>query len=245
MGIPLGLRSRRGNQDAAAAAVFDPATLALSGWWRADYTGAPWAARASAGASLANGDLATNLSDPATGAAQNGFTPADFNGTTNNLSNATLDTTFYTSAAGTIIALVRADTAAAPTGSIYDDATLFRDANVFAGLSYTTSGFGGFGYDGAVYQSKYVAAATGAYHLVMMDWDSSNIGMTLNSAARVTQACGALTLGGDAVNVGGGYLLTHCFDGRILELMVAPTTLSAGDYANIKGYVNSRYALAL
>lgn len=224
--------------------AFNPATLALSGWWRASYAGAPWAAVASAGTSGANGNLVTNLNDPATGAAQNGFTPADFDGTNDNLRNLTIDTTFYTSGAGSVVALFRADTVNVATGNIYDDPTLWRNVNSNVGLSYTTSGFGGYGYDGAVYQSKYVAAATGAYHLVMLDWDATNIGMTLNSAARVTQACGALTLGGDAINVGMGYA-GPCIDGRVLELMTAATKLTSTDFGNIRAYVNARYSLAL
>ena len=62
----------------SSAPAFSIASLPWSGLWYASYAGAPWAARASAGASLANGDLVTNLSDPSTGAAQNGLTPADF-----------------------------------------------------------------------------------------------------------------------------------------------------------------------
>lgn len=224
--------------------VFDPATLSLSGWWRANYTGAPWAAVASAGASLANGDFATAGNDPATGAAQNGFTPPDFDGTNDNLMNSTLDTTFFTSTAGSIVCLARADNAALPTGNIYDDATVFRNVNSNEGLSFTTNGWTGYAYDGA-YKTNAVGCLTGAYHLVMMTWDSSNIGMTLDSAAEVTSACGTLTLGGDSVNTGRGYAGGSFFDGRILELMTSATKLSGANYANIKSYVNSRYALSL
>ncbi len=225
------------------SSVFNIATLSWSGLWYASYAGAPWAARASAGASGSNGNLVTNLNDPSTGTAQNGLTPADFDGTNDNLRNLTLDSTFYTTTAGSIVALFRADTAAAPTGNVYDDPTLFRNTNSNVGISYTTSGFGGYAYDGA-YKSKYVAAATGAYHLVMMDWDASNIGMTLNSAARVTSACGTLTLGGDAVNVGMGYAST-CIDGRLLMLGTSTTKFSGANYTNIKSWVNSTFALSL
>lgn len=227
------------------APVFDPATLALSGWWRANYTGAPWAANASAGASLANGDLTTNTSDPTAGATQNGYTPADFDGTANQLRNVTTnDTTFFTSSAGGIVALALADTSAFPTGNVYDDARVIGDSSANEGLTFTTSGFTGFGYSGG-YVSKSVACATGAYHLVMMRWDSSNLGMTLDSAAEVTQACGALTLTGTGFVVGAGYGGAHFFDGRILELMTFAYKPSNTDYANIKSYCNSRYALAL
>jgi len=228
----------------SGAAVFDPATLALSGWWRADYAGAPWAANASSGASLANGNLVTNGNDPAVGATQNGYAPADFDGTNDNLVNAVLDTTFWTTTAGSIVCLAYMDTAAAPTGNTWDDNTVIRNANSNQGLSFTTSGYTGYAYDGA-YQSKAVACATGAYHLVMMTWDGADIGMTLDSAAETTAACGTLTMGADAINVGANQPATDGIDGRILELMTSRVKLSSTDYGNIKSYVNSRYILSL
>ncbi len=239
LGLSLDLHGPRG-----ATAAFDPATLALTGWWRASYAGAPWAATASAGTSLANGGLTTNSDDPTVGTTQNGYAPADFNGSGNNLRNVTDITSFATTTASTIVALFRADTAAAPTGNIYDDASLFIDANADYGLSFTTSGVGGFATAG-VYKSKYVACATGAYHLVMMRHNGVNLGMTLDSAAEVTSVCGTLTALSGNIDTGRGYGAAHFFDGRILELMIAGVALSDGDYANIRGYVNTRYGLAL
>ena len=226
----------------SSVAVFDPATLNLSGWWRASYAGAPWAANASAGASAANGNLVTNLSDPTAGTAQNGFTPAAFTGG-QNLTNATDASTFFTSTNATIIALFYGVAAGAPSGNIYDDPAIYHDGNADFGLTYTTSGLTGYAYDGA-YQSKSVAVATGAYHLVMLRTNGSVLGMTLDSAAETTVACGtkaALTGGGQVgVGYGGGGI-----SGRLLELMFSPTAISNANYANVKSYCNSRYTLAL
>lgn len=227
------------------AAAFALSSLNLSLYFEASYAGAPWAGKASAGASLANGDLVTNLSDPATGTAQNGFTPADFNGSANNLASSVAASALFTTGAGSIVALFRADTAAAPTGNVYDDPAIYHDAGAAnTGLTYTTSGFTGFITASGVYKSKAVAAATGSYHLVMMRWDGSNLGMTLNSAAEVTQAAGNATVGAATVAVGKGYGGTF-IDGRLLMLLTSTTKLSSTDYANIKSYVNTRYALAL
>lgn len=229
----------------SSAAVFNPATLALSGWWRASYTGAPWAARASAGTSLANGDLETNGNDPATGAATNGLTPPDFDGVNDNLRNLADITNFVTTGAGTVIALFNADSAIPPTGTIYDDAALLVDGNADFALTFTTSGVTGVVYSGG-YVSKSVACSPASgYHLVMMRYDSTNLGMTLDSAAETTVACGALTNLAGFINTGMGYLGGRYLDGRILELMTASTKLTTTDYADIKSYVNSRYALAL
>lgn len=225
--------------------AFALASLNLSLYFEASYAGAPWVGQASAGASLANGNLATNASDPATGAAQNGYTPADFNGSANNLINGTAASTLFTAGAGSIVALFRPDTAAAPTGNVYDDPALYHDSGFGnTGLTYTTSGFQGFITASGVYKSKAVAAATGSYHLVMMRWDGTNLGMTLNSAAETTQAAGNATVGAGTVAVGRGYASTY-IDGRMLMLLTSATKLSTTDYANIKAYVNTRYALAL
>jgi hypothetical protein len=224
---------------------FDPATLPLSGWWRANYTAAPWAAVASAGTSLANGDLVTNGNDPSPSAPQNGYTGPDFDGTNDNLRNLADITDFVTTTAGTLICLFRADTADNATGNTYDDAALFLDTNADFGLTFTTSGVTGFAYSGG-YQAKTVACGTGGYHLVMMRINGSTLGITLDSAAESTQACGTLGVLTGSIGVGSGYGGTHHFDGRILELMVADSVLSDGDYANIKDdYVFSRYLLTL
>jgi hypothetical protein len=60
--------------------VFDPGTLSLTGWWRANYSASPWTGTASAGTSGSH-DLSEATNPPTTGTTVNGFTPARFNGT--------------------------------------------------------------------------------------------------------------------------------------------------------------------
>ncbi len=223
-------------------AVFDPATLALSLWVRGSYAGAPWAANASAGASLANGDLTAGTA-PGTGTAQNGYTPADFNGSTHVLLNATADTTLFTSTALSIVALFIVDTVAAPTGNLYDDAPLYRDVDAYQGMTMTSAGVTAFAYDGG-YRSVATAAGAG-YHLAMMTCDGVNLVVQVDSGGTLSTACNTMVRGGKSGVFGQGYGGTHYFDGRIMELMTAAVVLTPTDYANIKSYVNSRYALAL
>jgi hypothetical protein len=45
------------------------------------------------------------------------------------------------------------------------------------------------------------------------------------------------------VGANGG--VTQFFDGRMLELLLAQSTLSNTDFNGIRDYVNARYALAL
>lgn len=222
---------------------FSPASLSLSLYYEASYAGAPWAGLASAGASLSNGDLTTNGSDPSTGAAQNGYIPADFDGSANNLVGATASTSLFSASAGTIFALFRPDTAAAPTGNVYDDPALYVDVG-FAntGFTYTTSGFTAFIFSTA-YKSASTAAATGSYHLVMMRWNGSLVGVRVNSVAEVTTVAGNAALTAGTVGVGRGYGGTF-IDGRLLMLATSTQDLSAS-YSSIKSYVNAKYALSL
>jgi hypothetical protein len=226
-----------------------PAALALTGWWRASYEGSPWVGTDSGGSDLSgNRDLTPSGNGAATiGALLNGFTTADFNGTPvtgQGMVNNTTAPVMVTKPAGTIVVLFNADTASAPTGLIFDDVALYVDSNADNGLTFTTSGVTAFGYDGT-FKAATAACATGGYHLAMCRWDGVNVGLTLDSAVEVTTACGALTILTGSVQVGTGYLATNNFDGKIVEVLVAPTTLSNADYALIKAYVNLRYGLAL
>jgi hypothetical protein len=175
------------------------------------------------------------------GSSQGGHTPAHF--ASADLVNATDAQSFFTTTGGSIISLVKPNAAAAPTGNIYDDPCVYRDANADCVLSFTTDGFGVVAYDGG-YKSKYVACATGAYHLVRMRWNGSTLGLTLDSGSEQTVSCGTLAVltGAALVGVGyaGGFLAMD-----LLELMMSATAISDDDFASIKDYVNARYGLSL
>ncbi len=227
------------------AVVYDPAVLNLSGWWRAAYAGAPWAGNASAGVSGTTGALVTGGSDPAVGTTQNGYAPAEFVDTGSDfLTNATDATTLFTTTAGSIVCLFRAASAAAPDATDYYDAPFYRDTNADVLMTFTTSGVGGVLYDGA-YKTLDVACGINAYHLAMLRWDGADMGITIDSAAETTTACGPLTSMTGTMVAGQGYTAAHYLDARVLELMTSPTTISDADYGNIKSYANSRYGLAL
>ncbi len=226
-----------------APAVFDPATLSLTGWWRASFGGAPWTPTASAGTSGAHGNLIAGTA-PGVGTAQNTLTPADFNGTTHRLVSATATTSFVSQAAGTIVAVFLSDSAVAQSAG-YDDPTILTNGNAEFALRFTSSGAGAMVYDGG-YKLVNAACGTGAYHIAMARWNSTIVGVTVDSGAEVTLSAGALaTLTADTLIVGTNYASGAFFDGRLLDLMVANTALTATDFGHIKSYANSRYALSL
>ena len=223
---------------------FSPAELPLSLWNRGDFA-VPWTANASTGASLANGSLVTAGSDPTAGTSYNGHVSANFaSASSQYLTNPTDAAVLYGTSAKTIVALLAAGGAVAPTGNVYDDAAIVVDANADTGMSYTTSGYTMFVYDGA-YKSKSVPMSGSALHLVMGRHDGANLGMTLDSAAEVTQAAGNSAVMTGTLYVGRGYLGAKFFDGKIEELMIASAVLTPSNYADIKSYCNTRYNLTL
>jgi hypothetical protein len=234
------------------AAVFDPAVLALSGWWRASYAGSPWVSRASAGSSGANGNLAEATNPPATGAAVNGLTPADFDGSNDQLLNANdLHATFLSTSAFHITALVKFNTAgAAAAGAAYGErAVLADDTQGYCNFSHSTRGITLSHYDTAtgLWREATVACGTGAWHLAHGWYDGVNLFVQLDSGAPVTGETVATPLPSVAgtVCVGRNYSGTAFVDGDIAEVMIATTNLGSTARTDIKSYVNSRYALAL
>lgn len=217
---------------------FDPATLALTGWWRAYAGSAPWVGRASGGTSGSH-DLINAGSDPSSGSALGGQPTADFNGSANTLTTAAAVTAYASTTASTVIVLFNADTAAAPSGNIYDDPAFLRDANADYGLTFTSSGVTAFAYQSG-YKSKTIATATGGWRLAIMRHNGTLLGLQIDSGSQQTVACGTLTVLTGVLDIafgyGGGF-----YDGRIAELMTSDTCLTDPNVADLKTYFNARY----
>ncbi len=233
----------------SSASAFDPATLNLSGWWRIPYGGAPLAAVASAGSSGSNGNLVTNGNDPSVGANLNGHALVDFDGTNDNLRNTNDITTFATTTASTVIAVFKVDAVDAATGNVYDDANLLNDGNADYGITLSAGGgasdvnITGFGYDGA-YRSKTVVGALNTYHAVMMRHNGTDLGMTLDGASEVTQACGTLAVLTGIINIGRGYAGGHFFNGQLVELITSQVALTPTNFTDYRtSYLASRYGI--
>jgi hypothetical protein len=230
----------------SGVSVFDPASLSLEGWWRADFAASPWTGTASAGGSGAR-NLTEATNPPAVGAAQNGKNPADFDGTNDLLGSATTFTTFAAAAAGSIWCLFYADTSAADAGagSRHDNEGLVAEEGGATALNLTFSA-GGVSvslYDGA-FKEVITACGTGAYHLAQAKWNSTNLYLRIDSGSWVSIAAGALSGSAGGLVVGRNYD-TKFLDGRILDVGMATSALSDGSFDSVKSYVNSRFALAL
>jgi hypothetical protein len=226
----------------ASAAVFDPATLNLSGWWRADFAASPWAGTASAGASGGR-NLSTPSVDPTTGAAQNGKTPASFNGTSSLLTTATASSDFLTVGAGTVYVVAYMPTAAVRVGVGTDPGMLGDGTGNFA-LGFSDAGVEAFIFDGAS-KAVTVACSAAAYHLIEMSWSGTNLSLAIDSGARSSVACGNVLSLAAAINVGRNMVSGAYLEMRILDLATSTVQLSDANRASFKSYANSRYGLAL
>lgn len=240
----LGLGISLSGTPGGAASSFDPATLALTGWWRASYAGSPWTGTASAGTSGSR-NLTEATNPPAVGAAINGLTPADLDGANDRLLNATLMTTMVSASAGTLVALFNADAAAADGGatSAYTLPLLIgEDASGALYLAYSSSGvrFGGVSAAPA-HNSVAVAASPGSLHFAVATWNATTMSLSVDGGA-FSSVAHVLTLGGGSVSVGKNYDGTAFFNGQLAEIMMGAFTATAGDVANLKSYINARYA---
>lgn len=233
-----------------APAVFDPATLALSAWYRASFAGSPWAPVASAGISGTQGSMTEATNPPATGAALNGLTPADFDGTNDVLSNANSLSTFIGAAAWSIAVLINPTATAAvrSVGAGYSDPAIIAETTQgYWYLTYTTSGVTVGHYDSVagVWKEANQACSSGSWHLVQAWFDGVNISISVDSVAATSVASTNQELAGVGVLKFGDAFGAPFYDGLIAEVMLSLVDLGAPARADIKSYVNSRCALAL
>ena len=239
-----------GKGGAAPPPAFDPATLALSGWWRASFTGSPWTANASAGLSGTLGNLTEATNPPAVGAALNSLTPADFDGTNDLLTGANNLDSFITSTAWSVAVLVRpvATVDSRSVGSGYNDPAIIAETTQgYWYLTYTTSGVTIGQYDsvaGAWLETNQACSAA-SWHLVQAWFDGVNTSISVDSVAATSVAATDQSLIGVGPPVlGKGFSSVFC-PALVAEVMLAKVDLGATARADIKAYTNARYNLTL
>lgn len=223
-----------------------PLSLQWAGFWRANYAASPWLGIATDGNTLGR-NLTEATNPPTTGAAQNGYTPALFDGT-NDLLTADLTATDYVGAKSvTIHAVVWIDTAPAPTAFTFDNPCIVvAQFSGIIGLGVATNGvrFGVYT-TGPYVETAAVACSTGAWHRVQARYNGANVsvrvdgGAWTNAAATDPFAAGAspLLVGTDIVGT------TAFLDGRILELGISAAALSDAECDALDAYSVARYGL--
>lgn len=248
MRIGLGLSISLGQRYGSGAAAFDPATLSLSGWWRADFAD-PWTPTASAGTSGGNGDLVGGGLPPTSGTTVNGHAPADYDGANDRMETAAQGDDLWTLTDGTTVALINADALAADAGAgaPYANAAIVT----LSGAGFCMMGVSADGLRCAVNNGGYVEPtavpfSTGSWVMAVMRWGSGTLGQSINLGTEETVGvAGPGALDTYTVLTGCNFNAGVFFDGKVLEIMTAPTRLSDANLLSIKSYFNSRYGLAL
>ncbi len=234
-------------------AVFDPAVLDLSMWVRGDFASSPWSGVVSAGHS-GERSLSETTNPPSVGTTLNTWDSADFDGTNDTLKattgGATTWTSYITDTAYTMSVLFWADAATADAGNAdsYVNPPIVADATQGAiGIGFTTSGVRAWHQVGGDYASVALAATTGAWHLVQVRYDGTTLQTRIDGGSWSNQTRGhvSATALGAQPQFGMNYASNKFFNGKVMEIIVAPSALSDANCDNILDYTNARYALSL
>jgi hypothetical protein len=225
-----------------SAGDYDPAVLSLTGWWRAPFTGSPWAGESSAGSSSGR-NLTEATNPPSTGSEDE----ADFDGTNDILANATAMSTMITASAYFMWALVWIDAidTANDESTAYSNDPIICDSGGYWGMHLTTNGGNKvqmFHWDGAGKAAE-ATVSTGQWTLIMARYDGTNIRIQVNSGSVVTRAAGSVSTLTGTVQMAGrgaGFANIKVRDGGVMA-----SAGSDGLFSSIKSYVNTFYGLSL
>lgn len=234
---------------ATATLDFNPAVLSLSGYLRASYSSAPWLGIASAGTSGTH-DFTEVANPPSVGAALNGFTPADFNGSTQLLTGA-VPTDFVSTSVGGIAVLFRTRTTTitpAATGWQNGEAML-ADSLARLGLLHTDDGLFGAFYNGAARNmTGPLACTTNAWHLGFQWWNGGTMFLQLDGGTPISVAMGGSggpVFAGGTLRLGRNNGAGTFYDGLIAHALIQNAAWTAQNILDIRAHINSRYGLSL
>jgi hypothetical protein len=242
----LGLFIGMGAPSLPAGVITNPTQLTLTGYYRGNYTGSPWAGTASAGTSGSHSIAAGTT--PSTGVALNGITPALFvAASSQSLRDLTFTMEAYVSTtAYTISCLIKPVTAQAHGANPFNNPSIFGENGGNIGLEYSDSGAQLFHLTGGIYKIVTVALPTGSWALVDSKYDGVNIQIRVNGGAWQSLAAGSLTdPTGLAIRVGMNFNATAFLDSNVMEILVSNTAISDANLAVYKSYINTTYGLAL
>lgn len=218
--------------------------LAFTGWWRANYAGAPWSGTDSAGTSGSHPAL-TGGADPAAGSTVNGLTPAHFDG--DYLRDNVNGIGAYISATGyRVVALVNVGANAAAATNAYQDAAIVCDGGNGAwGIGVNAAEVRAYHAHLGVYTTV-AQPLTQGWHMLEMSYDGTTLSLSVDGNEATTATVADLTgFAGDVLLVGCNYNAAARFVGDIAELMICDQPLSSVPTSTFKRYLEARYALDL
>jgi hypothetical protein len=241
---PAGFASLGGGPAVAAAAVpvLDPATLALSGWWRENYVAGTWSGKASAGASTGR-DL-TEPTNPPTTSTVNGQPTLVFNGTNQRLSSALAMSDFLSANACTVFAVLRATIPVAANAPGANPAIFANNApGFYVGAELRNTNTARW-YEFAGGDKICDATATSATWLLWeMRLEGGALFSRINNGTEVTVAGGNIGLLTGTLNVAVNVNSNNFLNGQIAELAMSAAALTSAERAAFRSYAIARYGI--
>jgi hypothetical protein len=238
--------------EASGGVEYDPAVLALTGWWKAgNYNSGTgtWTGTASAGTSGAN-DLTEATNKPTDGAALNGLNTVEF--TRASSQKLTADGTlgdYFTTSYYSGWALVYSDgftnNNANPNLS---DGILSDNGGAFAISGNTGTPNVVFQHDDGVQnRCDITTMSNSAWHLIQYRFDSATgfAEIRLDNGAWDTVAASTLVSAAGTFQVGCEYAASKFFDGRMADIGTIKARLSDLEFDNIRVYCNGTYGVSV
>jgi hypothetical protein len=230
--------------------AWGPQLMALTGFWdrvRAGYDafGGSWAGNASAGSSTGR-DLTQGTfgNTPA----ENNLEP-DCDGVNDRLVSAVTATTFWSTSAWMIAAIVEPMAAGtANAGAPYNETGIVADTDSgYFQLTYSTAGLRISQYDtiATVWKQTVVAAASGAYHLAIGWFDGVNLQLEVDGIAGTPVASNNTgNPGANGINVGCNYNETAFLQGKIRSVLLMNVAPSGTERAKLLKWARNSRGLA-
>lgn len=216
--------------------------------WRASYSGVPWLGQ-NYGTSRVNATEATFT--PAIGTAQNGYRPANFDGTADILrTSVPVQTLLGGASALTALAVVKVNSAPAPTSFGFESPCVFvTESSATIGLCVSSSGvaFGVYDSIAGWLQTPWVPLTAGVYNVVQAQADGFELKIRVNGGAW-SAGVAYTSIAADPTNVliiGADYTgATNYLDGDVLEIGFGTRVCDATEHAAQNTYAVTRYGLA-
>lgn len=232
--------------------MFDPTSLRLTGWWRANFPGTNWPARASQGLSSGR-DLvapAGPYNPPNIGTnVVNGYTPAKFSSATlTELVGASLGT-FINGAQYSGWALIYVYSLTTDdTATLYLNEAICTETGSYWYIYLRSGGLVGMQHldGGSVRQTVETPLFMRMWQLVQWRYDGTRIQIRVNDGAWVSTTTTALSGGsGNNLLVGCNYGQAIFINADLLDLAFIDSTLSDAQFDGVLAYCRTRYGLEL
>lgn len=243
-------------RSSGGTAPFDPATLDLTMWARADYVaGNPWGNTASAG--ISGGEQLDVGSNPP--AQANGilgpsleYDVADFDGTNDNMLSENVASTYITTTNSSGWSLVYVETIGtnSTSGSRLDNDCIFgtngtTQHGVFLRSGGGTPQVGLQLFDGSANRIVETGITLNAWQLVQWRTDGSTVEIRVNGGSWASSTGGTQASVAAALRVGRNPFDDQWLDGRMAEFALSKQKFDDATFDSILEYNRTRYDLSL